>query len=149
MKNILTLCASLATLALSFNVAIAEEDAAVALARKSGCLVCHSIQPKEVSKEPKAVLPVGPSYEEVAQRYAGKEGAHEQLVTIVLNGSNPYSRHWKENTSGLAMPPNVALTEENANILVKWILSLAPAKEATESKKEEPAAVTEKAAEAK
>jgi len=148
MKNILTLCVSLATLALSFNVAIAEEDAAVALARKSGCLVCHSIQPKEASTEPKAVLPVGPAYAEVAQHYVGKEDAHEQLVTIVLNGSNPYNRHWKKNTSGLAMPPNVALTEENANILVKWILSLAPATEQAEATKEA-AVAPEKATETK
>jgi cytochrome c len=43
----------------------------------------------------------------------------------VLEGSNPYSSHWKGKVSGLSMPPNaVAITEGNARLLVNWILAL-------------------------
>lgn len=43
----------------------------------------------------------------------------------MLEGSNPYSSHWKGKVSGLSMPPNaVAITEGNARKLVSWILAL-------------------------
>ncbi len=46
---------------------------------------------------------------------------------MVLEGSNPYGSHWKDQVSGLAMPPNkVAIKEADAKKLVKWILTLAP-----------------------
>ncbi|MCK9259358.1 MAG: hypothetical protein PHG21_01105 [Azoarcus sp.] len=55
----------------------------------------------------------------------GKPGAGEFLTRIVLEGSSPYSSHWKGKVSGLSMPPNaVAITEGNARRLVDWILAL-------------------------
>ena len=53
------------------------------------------------------------------------ESVAEFLTRIVLEGSNPYSSHWKGKVSGLSMPPNaVAITEGNARLLVNWILAL-------------------------
>jgi cytochrome c len=47
------------------------------------------------------------------------------LTRIVLEGSNPYSSHWKNKAAGIAMPPNaVAITESDARQVVYWILSL-------------------------
>ena len=57
--------------------------------------------------------------------YKGKPGASEFLTRVVIEGSNPYSSHWKGKVSGLSMPPNaVAITEGNARLLVNWILAL-------------------------
>ncbi len=50
-----------------------------------------------------------------------------RIVNSPLEGSNPYGSHWKDQVSGLAMPPNkVAIKEADAKKLVKWILTLAP-----------------------
>jgi cytochrome c len=37
--------------------------------------------------------------------YKGKPGADAFLTRVVLEGSNPYGSHWKDQVSGLAMPP--------------------------------------------
>jgi len=93
------------------------------LALQSGCMTCHSIEPGK--KGPDGGMPIGPAWEDVSAQYAGKPGAQEFLTRIVLEGSNPYSSHWKGKVSGLSMPPNaVAITEGNARMLVSWILSL-------------------------
>ena len=61
----------------------------------------------------------------VGPPHKGKPGASEVLTRVVLEGSNPYSSHWKGKVSGLSMPPNaVAITEGNARQLVNWILAL-------------------------
>lgn len=94
-----------------------------ALAAKSGCMTCHSIESGKPG--PKGEMPIGPAWQDVAAQYAGKPGAQDFLTRIVLEGSNPYSSHWKGKVSGLSMPPNaVAITEGNARLLVSWILSL-------------------------
>ena len=93
------------------------------LASTSGCMTCHSIEPGKTG--PDGLKPVGPPWSEVAKQYKGKPGAAEFLTRVVLEGSNPYSSHWKGKVSGLAMPPNaVAITEGNARLLVNWILAL-------------------------
>ena len=93
------------------------------LASASGCMTCHGI---ETSKPgPNGLKPIGPAWSEVAKQYKGKPGATEFLTRVVLEGSNPYSSHWKDKVSGLSMPPNaVAITEGNARQLVSWILAL-------------------------
>ncbi len=93
------------------------------LALSSGCMTCHSVEPGKPGPEGNA--PIGPAWQDVAAQYAGKPGAQDFLTRIVLEGSNPYSSHWKGKVSGLSMPPNaVAITEGNARRLVTWILSL-------------------------
>ncbi len=93
------------------------------LATTSGCMTCHSIEPGKSG--PDGMKPIGPAWTDVAKQYKGKPGATEFLTRVVLEGSNPYSSHWKGKVSGLSMPPNaVAITEGNARKLVNWILAL-------------------------
>ncbi|MBL8436640.1 MAG: c-type cytochrome [Zoogloeaceae bacterium] len=94
------------------------------LASSSGCLTCHSIESGKAG--PEGMKPIGPAWEDVAKQYQGKPGAAEFLTRVVLEGSSPYSSHWKGKVSGLAMPPNaVAIKETDARSLVHWILALA------------------------
>lgn len=124
MKRIqsLLLCAALAvpTAALADP---RQDEAMIKLAAQSGCTTCHGID--QAKPGPEGMAPIGPTWTDVAAQYAGKPGAPDFLTRIVLEGSNPYSSHWKGKVSGLAMPPNaVAITEANARALVSWILAL-------------------------
>lgn len=93
------------------------------LATTSGCMTCHSVESSKPG--PNGMQPIGPAWSDVAKQYKGKPGASEFLTRVVLEGSNPYSSHWKGKVSGLSMPPNaVAITEGNARKLVNWILAL-------------------------
>lgn len=93
------------------------------LATTSGCMTCHSIESGKPG--PNGMQPIGPAWNDVANQYKGKPGASEFLTRVVLEGSNPYSSHWKGKVSGLSMPPNaVAITEGNARKLANWILAL-------------------------
>lgn len=93
------------------------------LATSSGCMTCHSIESGKPG--PNGMKPIGPAWQDVARQYKGKPGNTEFLTRVVLEGSNPYSSHWKDKVSGLSMPPNaVAITEGNARKLVNWILAL-------------------------
>ena len=117
---------AVAGLALSTSLASAQEDAAAEQAKKiasgAGCFTCHTIAHQD-SKDGK--LPIGPAWQDVAKQYAGKPGAADFLTRVVLEGSNPYSSHWKGKAAGIAMPPNaVAITESDTRKLVYWILSL-------------------------
>ena len=113
-------------LALTASVACAQQDEVAEQAKKTaagaGCFTCHTVSHQD-SKDGK--LPVGPAWQDVAKQYAGKPGAAEFLTRVVLEGSNPYSSHWKGKAAGIAMPPNaVAITESDARKVVYWILSL-------------------------
>ena len=93
------------------------------LATTSGCMTCHGIEKDKPG--PDGLKPIGPAWIDVAKQYKGKPGAAEFLTRVVIEGSNPYSSHWKGKVSGLSMPPNsVAITEGNARLLVNWILAL-------------------------
>lgn len=78
-----------------------------ALAKAKNCLACHNTDKKVV----------GPSYKEVAKKYAGNKGAEAMLTEKVLKGG-------KGNWGTVPMPPNATVKPEEANKLVKWILSL-------------------------
>ncbi len=121
-RLIITLLA--ASLLSPLAMAEAKKDAEMLkLTSTSGCMTCHSIESGKPG--PDGLKPVGPPWSEVAKQYKGKPGASEFLTRVVLEGSSPYSSHWKGKVSGLAMPPNaVAITEGNARLLVNWILAL-------------------------
>lgn len=128
MKAYRTLPAILA-LALCLPLAVQadakQDEAMLKLANSSGCLTCHGIDAAKPG--PDGLAPIGPAWVAVARQYAGKPGASEFLTRVVLEGSNPYSSHWKGKVSGLAMPPNaVAITETDARSLVFWILAMKP-----------------------
>lgn len=77
------------------------------LAGKKNCLACHAVDKKVV----------GPSYKDVAARYAGQAGAEATLTTAIQKGS-------KGVFGEVAMPPNPAVKPDEAARLAKWVLSL-------------------------
>jgi cytochrome c len=113
-------------LSLGVGAAMADtkkDDEMKKLATTSGCLTCHSVESGKPG--PDGMAPIGPAWQDVAAKYKGQKGATETLLEIVMKGSNPYSSHWKDKVSGLAMPPNaVAIKEPEAKKLVAWILAL-------------------------
>ena len=78
-----------------------------ALAKSKNCMACHAVDKKLV----------GPSYKDVAKKYAGQKDAEDKLTQKVLKGG---TGAW-----GVAMmPANPQVTEAEARTLVKWVLSL-------------------------
>ena len=78
-----------------------------ALARKNDCFGCHSVANKLV----------GPAYKDVAAKYAGQDGALEQVKTSIRMGS---TGKWGE----APMPPHPQLSEADLKKLATWILGL-------------------------
>lgn len=82
----------------------------IALAKKSNCLACHMVDKKLV----------GPSYQDVAKRYANDRNAEAKLFDKVKKGG---SGAWKDQGITIPMPPNSTVKDEDIRTLVKWILS--------------------------
>ncbi len=77
------------------------------LAQKKNCMACHAVGQKVI----------GPSYKEVAAKYAGQADAVAKLVPKVMKGG---SGVW----GAVPMPANPQVTEAEAKQLVAWILTL-------------------------
>jgi len=87
-------------------------DDGLALAKKSGCLACHSIDKKIV----------GPAWQEVAARYIDDQQAREKLISKVSKGGKG---NWTEVTGGAPMPPySPRVTDADIETLVDFVLSL-------------------------
>lgn len=95
--------AALAAGLLSSAPAFASAD----LAKAKNCLACH--------QETKKVI--GPSYQEVAAKYADDENAVATLTEKVQKGGVGV---WGQ----IPMPPNPQVNDDEAKTLVEWILSL-------------------------
>jgi cytochrome c len=80
--------------------------ASMDLAKKSNCMSCHQVDKKLV----------GPSYQDVAKKYAGKADAQKMLAEKVKKGGKGA---WGE----VPMPPNAAVKDADIDTLVKWILA--------------------------
>ncbi|HEY3327207.1 MAG TPA: c-type cytochrome [Novimethylophilus sp.] len=82
-------------------------DGAEALAQKSGCLACHSVDKKII----------GPSYKDVAAKYKGDKTAEAKLIEKVKKGG---SGVW----GPMPMPANSPqVKDEDIKTLVQWVLS--------------------------
>jgi cytochrome c len=102
----------------------ANDEKMKKLATNAGCFTCHAVSGKGPIA-PGTDKPIGPAWLDVAKMYSGKPGAADFLTRVVLEGSNPYSSHWKNKVTGAAMPPNTAaISETDARSLVFWILSM-------------------------
>jgi cytochrome c551/c552 len=100
-----------------------DADAMRLLADERGCTTCH--QEKPVPSGSNAIIASAPSWREIATRYRGRKGAEEELARLVVGGSDPQARHWKNQAAFTSMLPNeVAVTDAEAHALVRWILSL-------------------------
>ncbi|MEY4593372.1 MAG: hypothetical protein RIR18_2267 [Pseudomonadota bacterium] len=80
--------------------------ASPALAMSKGCVGCHAADKKLV----------GPSYQDIAAKYASQKGADAVLAEKVMKGGTGV---W----GAAAMPPNAAVSADEAKTLVKWVLS--------------------------
>ncbi|HYD97538.1 MAG TPA: c-type cytochrome [Noviherbaspirillum sp.] len=100
MKRSLLVCFALG--ALASNAAFANAD----LAKAKNCMACHAVANKLV----------GPSFKDVAAKYAGQKDAEGKLVQKVLKGG---SGVW----GAVPMPANPQVNEAEAQTLVKWVMS--------------------------
>lgn len=96
-----------ATAAVAPAKAVLSEADALALAKKNGCLVCHSIDKKVV----------GPAWKDVAAKYRGDAGAEARLADKIAKGG---SGVW----GAVAMPSNPRLGEADRQALARFVLSL-------------------------
>ena len=87
-------------------IAAAPAFAQADLAQKKNCMACHAIDKKLV----------GPSYKDVAAKYAGQKDAVDKLAQKVVKGG---SGTW----GAVPMPANPQVTEAEAKQLVGWILT--------------------------
>jgi cytochrome c len=88
-------------------VAAGPVFASAELAQKKNCMACHAVDKKLV----------GPSYKDVAAKYAGQKDAAAALAQKVLKGG---SGSW----GPVPMPANAQVSEAEAKQLVAWVLSL-------------------------
>lgn len=86
---------------------IAPAQASEELAKKHACMACHSVDKKLI----------GPSYKDVAKKYAADKGAQAKLEDKVKKGGTGV---WGQ----IPMPPNSAVPAADVSALVKWVLSL-------------------------
>ena len=98
MKRTLLIMASLAVLSAP---ALADE----ALAKSKNCLACHAIDKKLV----------GPSYKDIAKKYAGDAKAADMLATKIQKGG---AGVW----GAIPMPANPQVNDAEAKKLATWIL---------------------------
>jgi cytochrome c len=78
-----------------------------ALAKSKNCMACHAVAKKLV----------GPSYKDVAAKYAGNAGAADMLAAKIVKGG---SGVW----GPIPMPANTQVSEAEAKKLAAWVLSL-------------------------
>ena len=84
------------------NGAIASPE----LARAKNCLACHAVDQKLV----------GPSYKDVAAKYANDKDAEARLARKIHEGG---SGVW----GVVPMPANPQVSADEARALAKWVLS--------------------------
>ena len=96
---------TLITLAMTLTVAV-PAMADQALAASKNCMACHAVDKKLV----------GPSYKDVAAKYAGQKDAVDMLAGKIIKGS---AGVW----GPIPMPANAQVNEADAKKLATWVLS--------------------------
>ena len=99
-----SLLAQLMAVALTTVAAPAFADQALATAKN--CMACHATDKKLV----------GPSYKDVAAKYASDKSAVEKLAGKIMKGG---SGIW----GAVPMPANAQVTDAEAKTLAAWVLS--------------------------
>lgn len=99
----------LALLLAMFGVSSAKAQAVgLGLAQANSCVACHTVEKKRV----------GPAFKAIAERFADQPGAQDYLAQSIRKGGG---NRW----GAIPMPAQPQVTEENAQALAAWILSLA------------------------
>ncbi len=92
---------------LSLSLALsAPAFASPELAQKKNCMACHAVDKKLV----------GPSYKDVATKYAGQGDAADKLATKIMKGG---AGVW----GPVPMPANPQVSAAEAKQLAQWVLS--------------------------
>jgi cytochrome c len=108
MKALLLTIVAAGSMLVGAQANAADAKAAEALAQKSGCLACHSIEKKVL----------GPSYKDVAAKYKGDKTAEAKLITKVKVGG---SGVW----GPMPMPANSPQVKDaDIKTVVQWILAM-------------------------
>ena len=108
MKALLLAIAAAGSMLVATQAGAVDAAAAQALAQKSGCLACHSIDKKVL----------GPAYKDVAAKYKGDKTAEAKLVAKVKAGG---SGVW----GPMPMPANSPQVKDaDIKTVVEWILSM-------------------------
>ena len=83
-------------------------------------MICHHLDPVSDRR----LVPLAPSFREVAARYKDRPQAEKRLVDAVLEGTmGSGSKAWKD-VNMRFMPPSVNVKKEDAQRLAAWILGL-------------------------
>jgi len=108
MKALLLTIAAAGSMFVAAQANAVDAAAAQALAQKSGCLACHSVDKKVL----------GPSYKDVAAKYKGDKTAEAKLVEKVKKGG---SGVW----GPMPMPANSPQVKDaDIKTVVAWILAM-------------------------
>lgn len=83
-----------------------DYEPGLALVVANDCYNCHKVEEKLV----------GPPYKEVANKYAGQEGALDMLANKIMTGGTGV---WSDS---VAMTPHPTVTREDAEKIVKYIM---------------------------
>lgn len=95
----------LITLALALGAA-APAMADLALAKSKNCMACHAVDKKLV----------GPSFKDVAAKYASQKDAVDKMAAKIVNGGGGV---W----GPVAMPANAAVSDADAKKLAAWVMT--------------------------
>ena len=93
-------------LVLTATVVTTPAWASADLAQKNACMSCHAVAKKLV----------GPSYNDVAKKYAGQKDAAATLAQSIKSGG---AGKW----GPVPMPSQPALSEADALTLANWVLA--------------------------
>ncbi|AYQ30060.1 MULTISPECIES: c-type cytochrome [unclassified Polaromonas] len=102
MKRILLVLASMAAGLAVSTPALAD----LQLATAKNCMACHAVDKKLV----------GPSYKDVAAKYAGQKDAADKLAAKIIKGG---SGVW----GPVPMPANAQVSPDEAKKLAAWVLA--------------------------
>jgi cytochrome c len=89
------------------TAATADVEKGLDLIAASDCLTCHKVEEKLV----------GPAYREIAAKYPNNQATIDTLSSRVINGA---SGNWGQ----LVMTPHPQISKEDAQTMVKYIMSL-------------------------
>ena len=112
---------------LALTAVQANADDGLELAKKSGCLACHSVEKKVV----------GPAWQDVADKYKGQseisatltdgsvvKGSPKEVLTQKVHKGG--KGNWTAVTGGVPMPPySPRVSDEDISKLVDFVLGLA------------------------
>jgi cytochrome c len=90
------------------GAASGQSTTGLALAQSSHCMSCHQVERKRV----------GPSFQVIAERFAGQDGAIPYLAETIRSGGRG---RW----GAVPMPAQPHVSPTDAQLLAAWIVSLA------------------------